>query len=130
MSSPHGAFVLAVFALLLFPPAPAEAACKSWDLSNHSLWGLKQNNGFILGLRSQQHGNRLSGVGYYYPAGSSNQRTEGRINGSINGSSFNFTMTWGTRSKGIYTGFIANDGTINGNTRDAANRNVRATCMP
>jgi hypothetical protein len=106
-------------------PLAASAACTSWDLSAVPLWGARQSNGFVLGLTFQQHGAQLSGSGYYYS--DSRNRHPGVItSGSIEGSSFKFTMDWGN-SKGIYTGFIKDDGTISGNTRDARNRASRAT---
>jgi hypothetical protein len=111
---------------MLMPGPPAQAACKAWDLGNQH-WGAKQSNGYILGLNFTQKGTALSGNGYHYPLGYSSARTEGALTGNINGSEFNFTMKWRNGTKGIYTGFIAGDGTISGNTRDAKNRNSRAT---
>ena len=125
MSSARGAFFLASLALLLMPSEAAEAACKAWDISNQD-WGAKQSNGYILGLTFTQKGTALAGSGYHYPFGQSSARTQVNLTGSINGSEFNFTMKWRNGSKGIYTGFIAGDGTISGNTRDAKNRNSRA----
>jgi hypothetical protein len=113
--------------LLVLSPASGNAACNTWDVSNHSLWGAKQSNGYILGFTFQQRAQALSGTAYYYPAGYSSKRTHGTIKGTINGDRLDFSVSWGGGSKGLYTSFIANDGTLSGNTRDAKNRNSRAT---
>ena len=120
------ATIVGAVTLLLMLPSSA-SACNSWDIGGMSR-DAKQSNGYILGLNFQQAGNALSGSGYYYPVGEGmGPRTPGQISGSINGSEFQFTMKWSNGGKGIYTGFVADDGTISGNTRDAKNRNSRAT---
>jgi hypothetical protein len=116
-----------VAALLALPSGAASAACSVWDVSNQSLWGAKQSNGYVLGFTFQQHDRVLSGTAYYYPAGYSSNRTGGTIKGIINGDRLDFSVSWGGGSKGLYTGFIASNGTLSGNTRDAKNRNSRAT---
>ena len=110
--------------LTLSGSSAAEAACANWDLTNQTLWGAGQTNGYTLGLTFKQSGGNLWGDGYYF--GHDGPRVPGTLSGSIHGNEFQFTMTWNNGGKGIYTGFIADDGTIRGNTRDARNRNSRA----
>jgi hypothetical protein len=99
------------------------AACKEWDLSRVPSWSVKQSNNYILNFTFQQRGSKLQGSGSYYFMPYHDPKGGGTLWGSISGASFEFTTSWG----GIYTGWVNDNGTLNGNTRDSRNRNSRAT---
>ena len=50
----------------LLGSSAAEAACANWDLTNQTLWGAGQTNGYTLGLTFKQSGGNLWGDGYYF----------------------------------------------------------------
>lgn len=105
------------FAVLL--PSGASAACQGdWDLSGG--WSFNQDNGFSPSFDFQQTGNVFTGT-----AGNGfsddNQFIGGRVNGSVNGDKFRFTVEWTGGTVGEYTGVIDSGGRVRGKTRDKTN---------
>lgn len=109
-------FFLCVFGLSLLAPAAAQAAnCLEWDLSQRPVWNFRQGK-FVVNLTFTQHGTGLDVSGNYYSLGDDDRKTtSGNGSGFIMGHTVQFKIFGGS-----YTGVIADDGSMTGNTVNAA----------
>jgi hypothetical protein len=99
----------------------ALADCKQWGVSG--VWGISQNNGFIVQFGLSQSGsNEISGRAQYYPKsgglGSDSKTLSGTIDTFGN---MRVTIEWQTGAVGIYTFGLGSDGQWAGIVQDRDN---------
>jgi hypothetical protein len=100
-------------------PASAQAACSQWDVS----WlQLKQTNGYIVGLPSQ-NGAYLNGRANLSQYGYNWVRpfSGGYATGWTYGSRLTLTIYWDFGGAGNYDAWIYSDGSVHGYTTDRYN---------
>jgi hypothetical protein len=124
--SPVRIAILVGAGLMLLPSAALASCAGSWDLSGY--WRFVQSNDTTAYFTLQQAGNVITGTGSFTipagrgPTGAFSADITGSVNGSINGSGFNFIASWyGVGTSGEYTGVINAQGKIAGNTHATTN---------
>jgi hypothetical protein len=126
--------VLLVTAMVALAAVPAPAqACSQWDISRAVI---RQSNGYFVIFEFDQAGTLLRG-----PAQAKDRRgnpvLRGDVEGTLQGATIHFTVTWNSFSAGIYDGKVDGDGLVFGTSYDKYtptstatwNTSRRATCV-
>ena len=115
--------VTTLFAL----PASHAAKCTSWNIGNQPpglQWGVRQSNGYIVGLVFRQQGTTLRGTAQYWLVGEGNKRPDGTNNVKLKWKVISFDVRWINVAVGDYFGEVNDDGPIQSGTFYARGRNA------
>lgn len=108
------------FLLIAAWPAPADAECAHWDVSDQ--WTAKQSNGHDVEFILSQDGTRIWGT-----AREVRDIPRIQIEGTMMGNQFSVTVFWSGGTAGVYRGIINASGKLAGTTYDKNNPSSRAT---
>lgn len=110
-------------ALTMLLPTGLRAECLEWNVKGQ--WNALQSNGAQATVAVvTQKGNQISGNASTYSPGLG--LTRAPFEGTLNGSTIDFTVFWSGASVGEYTGTISSAGRITGTTFDKNHRATRA----
>lgn len=116
--------------------AVAQAPCSQWDINGN--WKFGQSNVTVVWATLELTPDGIQGSAkYFYEHRKLRYWRYGSVDGTINGSSIEFTVYWSLVEIGIYTGTITPQGRLQGNAyqkADPQNRadwfsDRRATCL-
>ena len=108
-------------ALTMLLPTGLRAECLEWNVKGQ--WNALQSNGGQAAFAViTQSGNQISGNAYSNDLA----HTRATFEGTLTGSTINFTVFWSASSVGEYTGTISPVGRITGTTFDKNHRETHA----
>ena len=122
MIRPATALMLLTSALWSAAEAKQVPICTDWDLTGK--W-YGQTNGYDVIFQIVQTGTQLSGDAWYTAKNNSDGR-HGSLEGHLNGNLFVIVAHWDGAGAGEYSGSIAPNGLIGGDTTDLSNTSSRA----
>ena len=123
MIRPATALMLLTSALWSAAEAKQVPICTDWDLTGK--WYIGQTNGYDVIFQIVQTGTQLSGDAWYTAKNNSDGR-HGSLEGHLNGNLFVIVAHWDGAGAGEYSGSIAPNGLIGGDTTDLSNTSSRA----